>query len=134
MNFKFADKGGAIDTVTNFAGAIPNFTDDNIKDIIRVKHEIDEFDQEKNKMYAKLLCDPTNMNLIMKSKDFEGKTTDVLDWYDTKYSSEDIPEDLMKKLQNPNSEIKDKKLGLPPVNKLIAKNFDILPNVPILLK
>jgi insulysin len=134
MNFKFADKGGAIDTVTSLAGAMPKFTDDNVQDMIRVKHEIDEFDQEKCRMYAKLLCDPSNMNLILKSKDFEGKTTDVLDWYDTKYSTEDIPEDLMKKLQNPNSQIKDKKLGLPPVNKLIAKNFDILPNVPILLK
>ena len=48
------------------------------------------------------------MNLILKSKDFEGKTTDVLDWYDTKYSTEDIPEDLMKKLQDPNSQIKHK--------------------------
>lgn len=47
---------------------------------------------------------------------------------------------MLEKMKNPKCEIKSKKLALPPHNKLIPKNFDILPAneahsaKPVLLK
>lgn len=62
----------------------------------------------------------------MRSKSFEGQTTEVEEWYSTKYSIAPFSEELKKKMTNPSLTITSKKLDLPPPNNLIPKNFDIL--------
>lgn len=45
----------------------------------------------------------------------------------TKFTLEDIQADLLKAMEAPNPEFKNKKLDLPPANHLIPKNFTLVP-------
>jgi insulysin len=72
------------------------------------------------------LCKPDTLNIILRSKSFEGQTTDVEEWYSTKYSVAPFSDELKKKIISPACPITSKKLDLPPANNLIPKNFDIL--------
>jgi secreted Zn-dependent insulinase-like peptidase len=103
------------------------YKDDEIQDMIKNRFLTKTFDLEKNKLYAIELCDPANVLIFMRSKSFEGQTDQVMEWYDTKYSINDFSDEFYKLMREPNCEITDKKLDLPPPNTLIAKNFDILP-------
>ena len=63
---------------------------------------------------------------MMRSKSFEGQTTEVEEWYSTKYSIAPFSAELVEKMKNPQCPIGSKKLDLPPPNNLIPKNFEIL--------
>lgn len=102
--------------------------------MIRTRHEVDNFDVEMINKYMKMIIDPTNMNIQLRSKEFEGKTEHIMPHYLTKYSIESISPDFMKCLQNPKQELKGKSFGLPPPNKMIATNFEIAENEPVLIK
>lgn len=63
---------------------------------------------------------------MLRSKQFEKETDKVEEWYETKYSVQDIDSSLLQKIQRPSLIPGAKKLlGLPPANKLIPKNFEI---------
>ena len=116
------------------------YDESNIDQIIRSKYVAEDFDEELNKQICDLLCDPQNMNIVIYSQKFEGQTESEAPWYKTKYSIAPFSEQLVGKLTNPNPKENSKPLGLPPHNKLIPKNFDILDKKedhskePILLK
>ena len=86
------------------------------------------------------MCKFDALNIFLKSKSFEGQTTDVDEFYLTKYVVTDFSNELKDKIINPKCEIKSHKLDLPPANLLIPKNFDVLEKneahsaKPILLK
>ena len=80
------------------------------------------------------LCDPANMNILIRSKSFEGQTDEILRWYNTKYEKRPFSEDLLKLMRMPNVPIRHKKLDLPPPNLFLPKNFDILPPDELLSK
>jgi len=86
------------------------------------------------------MCKPDSLNIFLRSKSLAGEVTETEEWYSTKHSVHPIPESLIAKMVNPKCEIKSKKLGLPPANTLIPKNFNVLPEnaahsaTPILLK
>ena len=63
---------------------------------------------------------------MLKAKSVEEETDQKEYWYGTKYNSRDFSPELLKKINNPNLDLGKKKLGLPPVNNLIPKSFDIL--------
>ena len=126
MKFLYADKGDSVRTVEGMGRRMPHFTDSNIEDIIRFKYEYDKFDKEATIKYAKLLCEPENVNIFLSSKSFEGKTDKEDQWFLTKYSKENISDDLISKMKSPKvNEKSTKSLGLPPTNTLIPKNFDV---------
>lgn len=63
----------------------------------------------------------------MRSSSFEGKTDQVAEWYDTKFSTSKFSESLINKMKNPNCPITSKKLDYPVKNDLIATKFNVLP-------
>lgn len=140
MKFLFADKKSAIDTCCDFSRKMPQFNDDNIDQIIRSNYVVEEFDEEKTKQLAQEICKTTNLNVVIRSKSFEGQTNQTDEWYGTKYSVEDFSEGLKERMTNPKTEIKSKSLDLPPKNSLVPTNFDILnldsekSEKPVLLK
>lgn len=56
MRFLFADKKAAVSLCTDFARNMPQFTDDNIDQLVRSKFLAEEFDIEKTKEIAGQLC------------------------------------------------------------------------------
>lgn len=72
MNFQFADKRNGIDQAVSFTRQMPLFNDDNIEQLIRSKYIIDEFDQEQIKKYIDVLSRVDTLNIILRSKSFEG--------------------------------------------------------------
>jgi secreted Zn-dependent insulinase-like peptidase len=119
---------------------MPQFDASNIDQLVRAPFVADEFDVEKTKALAAELCKADKLNVYLRSKSFEGKTDQTDEWFKTKYIVEDMSEDLKKRLQNPNCDVSEKKLDLPPANTLIPKSFDLLQKDearsarPILLK
>lgn len=109
-------------------------------DLMRQRYEVDRFDEAKIKEIAECLCDPKRCNIEMRSKSYEAECTETDEWFGTKFCVGPVPEEMFQKMNNPNCEIKSKKLDLPPKNNLIPKNFDILPanetysQKPVLLK
>jgi hypothetical protein len=45
----------------------------------------------------------------------------------TKFTIEDIQADLLKAMEMPNPEFKNKKLDLPAENDMVPRNFDVVP-------
>lgn len=63
---------------------------------------------------------------MLQSKDFEGKTQLEEKYYHVPYNRTSIDEEgLTERLRNPQTP--DGVMGLPPQNKLLPENFDILP-------
>ena len=94
---------------------------------MRQRYEVDEFDEEKIREISEQLCDPLKCNIEMRSKTYESECSETDYWFGTKYCTGPIPEDMLQMMKNPNCEIRNKKLDLPPRNNLIPKNFDIHP-------
>ena len=63
-------------------------------ELMRSRYVVDEFNEELIQKYAEYLCDPSNVSIMMRSKSFEGKTDLTAEWYNTKYSVQDFPEDI----------------------------------------
>lgn len=114
MRFMFADKKDAVNTCSDLARNMPQFNDENIDQLVRSKFTADEFDLEKTKEIAADFSNLEKLNIIMRSKSFEGKTDKEDEWFKTKYSIEDLPASLKEKMENPNSDESAKKLDLPP--------------------
>ena len=140
MQFMFAEKNDSIATCKGLARSMPQFNDENVDQLIRARYVVDQFDQEKTREIAGMMCDPKNLNIYMRSKSFEGKTDQVDKWYATKYSVDPLSESLLAKINSPSPAVTSKELGLPPPNQLVPTNFDLLgkdsdrSHEPVLLK
>lgn len=97
---------------------------------MRSQYILDEFNHDKLKNIANDLCNPAKMNIMLRSKSFEGQTDQVEEWYGTQYKVEEVRQELLAKMQSPNLDLTETNLGLPNANNLIPKNFDILPKDP----
>jgi len=64
---------------------------------------------------------------MMRSKSFEKQCIITEKWFKTKYVVNELTPEQRHKIVNPNVQIQDKKLDLPPRNNLIATNFALLP-------
>ena len=62
---------------------------------------------------------------MVRSKSFEQETDQVEEWYKTKYNVDSVSTALNQKIVSPQVPQTDKKLGLPPANNLIPKNFEV---------
>lgn len=49
-------------------------------------------------MVSDELCDPTKLNIMLRSKAFEEETDQVEEWYQTKYKVEDFSAELLEKM------------------------------------
>ena len=57
----------------------------NVDQILRSQYIIDEFNHDMLNDISKELCDPTKLNIMLRSKTFEAETDQVEEWYGTKY-------------------------------------------------
>jgi len=76
-----------------------------------------------------MLSDPANCIIFLASKDFEpeGVLAKKEYWYRFPYEDVKFSEDLKRIIAEQKCPENGLKLDLPPVNTLIPKNFDILP-------
>jgi len=56
--------------------------------LIRSRYITEEFDHAKTKKISEDLCKIDLLNVVLRSKSFEGKTDKTAEWYNTKYSVE----------------------------------------------
>ena len=85
------------------------------------------YDGVKIQEISETLCSNKSLNIFLRSKSFEGMTTEKAPWFETKYSCEAFSEELVSKMANPCCEAhKSKKLDLPLKNDMIPENFEIL--------
>mmetsp|Transcript_1318 Transcript_1318/g.1693 ORF Transcript_1318/g.1693 Transcript_1318/m.1693 type:complete len:895 (-) Transcript_1318:261-2945(-) len=140
LQFEFMEKSKAVSTCVNLSGRMQNFEDSNMDQLIRSKYTFDEFNKQQIEDISEMICDPINCNVNLKSKSFEGTTDQEAAHFKTKYSIAPFSDALLKRMKEPNCEIKDKKIDLPPPNNLIPTKFGIKPEdeahakTPILLK
>ena len=108
--------------------------------ILETMHYFKDFDIDLVQEILDALCKTDNINIYLHSQSFtDEELTDTEEWFSTRHTISKFSDKLIAKMTNPNCEIKSKKLGLPPPNNLIPKNFDILPknekySMPTLLK
>lgn len=70
-------------------------TDDDVPHILRHAYVVEEIDHKRIQQMSELLCDPSRVNIYLRSKSFEGQC-DVEDaFYKTKYSREPFSERLL---------------------------------------
>ena len=88
-----------------------------------------------------ILSDPAQSLIMIASKSFEEITLPKHEkWYNFNYSSEKMSQERLNELESPEVKQNGKRLDLPPKNKFIAKNFDLLPEdhavsqIPLFLK
>jgi secreted Zn-dependent insulinase-like peptidase len=101
MQFEFQDKVNPVSYCVSLSSKMQVLGDDSVDQILRSQYIIDEFDHEKLKVVAKELCDPTKLNIMLRSKAFEEETDQVEEWYQTKYKVEDFSAELLERMKNP---------------------------------
>lgn len=129
MKFDFIDKGEAISYCIKLASTMQNFEKpEDIPHLIRQSYVADEFDKARVQEFAKLLAQPENTQIYLRSQSFDDKQLDKYQkWYKYNYSSEKYSEDLLSAFKNPVVADNGKKLDLPPLNTLLPTSFEILP-------
>jgi len=126
MAFEFMDKGNAVRTCVSYAGRMHIFNEENIWNLIRSTLVADEFDEDRLKNVIDVMSLPSSLDIVLRSKTFEGKFEKEVDFYHTKYSIEKFSDELLAKINTPNCKVSSCKIDLPPPNTLVPKNFDIL--------
>ena len=87
MQFEFADKIDGINYCVDLASKLSIIDDQNIHQILKSQYIIEKFDSQKLKQLCKVLCNPTQINLFLGSKEFENKKNNAELWYGTNYRS-----------------------------------------------
>ena len=96
--------------------------------ILETIHVHEDFDKVLVQEILDALCRTDNINIYLHSQSFtDEELTETEEWFSTRHTISKFSDELIAKMMNPKCEIKSKKLGLPPPNNLIPKNFDILP-------
>jgi len=101
MQFEFQDKMNPVSYCVGLSSKMQTMDDANVDQILRSQFIIDEFDHEKLMAISAELCDPTKLNVMLRSKAFEEETDQVEEWYQTKYKVEDFGEQLLQKMKSP---------------------------------
>jgi len=74
MQFEFQDKADAVGYCVGLSSKMQIFDDDNVDQILRSQYIIDEFDTPKLSQIAHGLCDPTKVNIMLRSQSVKGET------------------------------------------------------------
>ena len=69
--------------------------------MIKSNYVTPKFDIDLTKKILEELCQITKLNVIVRSKSFDGQTDKTDEWYGTKYSVVDLPDELKSKMTNP---------------------------------
>jgi len=96
----------------------------NMGEIMRSNYILDEFDKGALESTISDICNPAKVNVVLRSKSFESATTQVEQWYQTKYHVEPIPNSLQNKMMSPSVR---GNLSHPPSNDLVPTDFSVLP-------
>ena len=96
--------------------------------ILRHKYVADEYRPDLLTEVTQYLANPKQALVILSSKSLPEESLTIPEkWYKQNYSLEKIPEARINELNAASAPDNGKALDLPPVNNLIATNFDILP-------
>lgn len=96
--------------------------------LISHKYVAEKFDKDLIKKYGEYLADPLNTLCFLRSKDFDESSLPLKEyWYKIDYSTEFYSKELLNAMTNPQCPDNGKKLGLPPINNLLPKNLEVLP-------
>ena len=93
--------------------------------IIRHSYVKELFDPKLIKGLNEMLSKSDRFNIYLLSASLESECDRIEPVMMTKYSVEEFSEDLLQKIEWPNIS-KGKKIGLPPPNQLLPKNFDMI--------
>ena len=74
---------------------------ENTDEILRSNYIIDEFDHGKIKSISNILCDENKVNIMLRSKAFEGQMDQEVPFYGTKYKVQDFSPELKRKITHP---------------------------------
>lgn len=123
------EKSSPINYAVRLAQKMPNFkTPEDIQHLIRHSYLTDQFDPQRLASVTEVLADPANSLVLVSSKSFEQSTLPIHEkWYKFDYSLQKFSEERLAELRAAQVPDNGKALDLPPVNNLIATNFDILP-------
>lgn len=84
INFEFADKKSAVNTVVGLAAKMQLFeAEEDIPNLLSHSYLTEEFDKETIKNLITYLCDPKNLNIYIRSQKFEGKLDKFDKWQKT---------------------------------------------------
>lgn len=76
INFDFVDKSSPMNYTLKLASRMQLFeTDDDLPHILRHAYVADELDHKRVQQMSELLCDPSRVNIYMRSKTFESQCT-----------------------------------------------------------
>ncbi|XP_042887210.1 nardilysin-like isoform X2 [Penaeus japonicus] len=121
LNFDYAEEETAIDNVENLSEGMRMFEPE---DYLTGDSLLFEYDPEVIKNCLQQLV-PEKCNIMISSKSYEGQDVCCLteDWFGTKYSVEDIPQEWVKEWSKPPE---NPHLFIPAANEFIPDNFDLL--------
>jgi len=107
---------------------MPQFkTPDDLQHLLRHSYLAEHYDASRLAQVAELLSNPANCLVLVASKSFEESTLPIHEkWYKFNYSLERFSEARLGELRAAQAPDNGKALDLPPVNNLIATNFEIL--------
>lgn len=95
MQFEFQDKVNAVNYCVGLASKLQFYDEAVTGEILRSEYILEEFNHEKLKSIAEELCNPAQMNILLRSKSFEGETDQAEEWYGTKYKVQDVRQELL---------------------------------------
>jgi insulysin len=75
IKFDFADKKSGLGYCISLASRMQKFEGESLKDILRHVYITDDFDEKRIQEMSNLIADHSNLNIYLRSKSFEGKTT-----------------------------------------------------------
>ena len=90
----------------------------------------EELDKPRVQQMSELIADPSNLNIFLRSKTFQDHCQLEDKWFKTKFSKEPFSPELQNLMRKPKVDQSKRKLDLPPLNNLLPKNLDILPENP----
>eukprot|EP01127_Copromyxa_protea_P010614 TRINITY_DN2597_c0_g1_i1.p1 TRINITY_DN2597_c0_g1~~TRINITY_DN2597_c0_g1_i1.p1 ORF type:complete len:920 (-),score=181.97 TRINITY_DN2597_c0_g1_i1:22-2781(-) len=119
ITFKFLEESQAADYASTLAGWMHTYPREHI---LSGPYLFYEFDSALVNEVLKSLS-PNNMNVTVTSKSFQGKTTQVEQWYKVNYNITDIDPAFIKELENVGD---NNELFLPQPNPFIPDDFSLL--------
>lgn len=86
INFDFVDKSSPMHYTLKLAGRMQLFEDEHIEHLLKHAYVVDELDAKRIQEMSELICDPSKVNIYIRSKSFEKECQLEDTWYKTKYS------------------------------------------------
>ena len=98
LEFDFQDKSKPLNYTIRMASKLQQFGEpDLLPDLIRHMYVVDQLDKERIQHMSDLLFNPKNLNIYLRSKNFDVSTQCTLEdpFYNTKYGREPFSEHLL---------------------------------------